>query len=185
MFRLWIALSDANPPKIAMSSMTPLAGRLSQIFTARNYVVFSSTLLSVGLFITAAARSLPMFLLGRAVSGCGSGGLMSTCIILVLDLTSKRRRGLFVGLINAGVTTGVSSGAVLAGLLTQTFGWVRFLRRPKSLADRSSESSSGFRHPCRWFWAQCFSTQCRVNRMTDLIPGRYCRSSLGLTMPEP
>lgn len=108
-----------------MSSITPLAGRLSEIFTPRVYVVFSSALLSLGLFITAAARSLSMFLLGRAVSGCGSGGLMSTSIILVLDLTSKKRRGLFVGLINAGFTTGVSSGAILAGLVTPAFGWVR------------------------------------------------------------
>lgn len=108
-----------------MSSITPLAGRLSQIFSVRSYVVFSSTVLSIGLFITAAARSLGVFLLGRTVSGCGSGGLMSTSIILALDLTSKKRRGLFVGLINAGFTTGVSSGAILAGLLTPAFGWVR------------------------------------------------------------
>jgi MFS family permease len=68
-----------------------------------------------------------VFLLGRAVSGCGGGGLMVTAIILTLDLTSKKRRGLFIGLINVGMTTGVSSGAVLAGLLTPTFGWVCFV----------------------------------------------------------
>lgn len=107
-----------------MSSITPLAGRLSQIFTARKYIIFSSTLLAIGLFITAAAKDLTVFLIGRTVSGCGSGGLMSTTIILVLDLTSKKRRGLFFGIINAAMTTGISSGAVLAGLLAPNFGWV-------------------------------------------------------------
>lgn len=107
-----------------MSSVTPLTGRLSEIFTPRIYVIFSSTLLAIGLFITAAAPTLAVFLLGRAIAGCGSGGLMSIAIILVLDLASPKRRGLCIGLINAGYTTGVASGAVLAGLLTPTFGWV-------------------------------------------------------------
>ncbi|OGE50483.1 hypothetical protein PENARI_c016G06021 [Penicillium arizonense] len=108
---------------IAMSSITPLAGRLSQIFTPRLYVVFSTTLLAIGLFISAAAPTLAVFLLGRAVAGCGSGGLMSTSIILVLDMVSKKRRGLCIGLINCGYTTGVASGAVIAGLLAPTLGW--------------------------------------------------------------
>lgn len=111
--------------KIAMSSITPLAGRLSQIFTPRLYVVFSTTLLAIGLFISAAAPTLSVFLLGRAVAGCGSGGLMSTSIILALDMVSKKRRGLCIGLINCGYTTGVASGAVIAGLLAPTLGWVR------------------------------------------------------------
>ncbi|KAG2417857.1 hypothetical protein HFD88_000956 [Aspergillus terreus] len=142
---------------IAMSSVTPLAGRLSQIFTPRVYILFSCAVLAIGLFITAAAQSLAVFLLGRAVSGCGGGGLMVTAIILTLDLTSKKRRGLFIGLINVGMTTGVSSGAVLAGLLTPTFGWriifwiqapialllgpVQFLAIPPPKEDQPGSSS--------------------------------------------
>lgn len=106
-----------------MSSITPLAGRFSQIFTPRIYTIFSTTLLSIGLFASAAAPDLRTFLVGRVVSGCGSGGLMSTSIILVLEMASKKRRGLCIGLINCGYTTGVASGAVLAGLITPTLGW--------------------------------------------------------------
>jgi MFS family permease len=116
--------------KIAMSSVSPLAGRLCQIFTARNYTLFSVMILSVGLFVTAAARSLPVFLFGRALSGCGSAGVMVTSFILILDLTSKKRRGLFIGLLNVGMTTGISCGAVLAGFLTPVYGWV--CHRPPS-----------------------------------------------------
>ncbi|GFF85780.1 vacuolar basic amino acid transporter 1 [Aspergillus udagawae] len=120
---------------IAMSSVSPLAGRLCQIFTARNYTLFSVTILSVGLFVTAASRSLPVFLFGRTLSGCGSAGVMVTSFILILDLTSKKRRGLFIGLLNVGMTTGVACGAVLAGLLTPVFGWrlIFWVQAPASL----------------------------------------------------
>ncbi|KAJ5106076.1 hypothetical protein NUU61_003423 [Penicillium alfredii] len=120
---------------IAMSSITPLAGRLSQIFTPRLYVIFSSALLAIGLFITAAAPSLAVFLLGRVVAGSGSGGLMSTSIILALTLASQKRRGLCLGLISLGYTTGLASGAVLAGLLTPILGWrfIFWIQAPLSL----------------------------------------------------
>jgi MFS family permease len=106
--------------------MTPVAGRLAQIFTPRNYVLFSCVLLAIGLFITAAAPKLSVFLLGRAVSGTGAGGLMVTGIILTLDLVNKKRRGVFIGIVNFGMTIGVSLGAVLAGLIVPKLGWVSF-----------------------------------------------------------
>lgn len=73
--------------------------------------------------MSASAPNLKYFLAGRVVAGCGSGGLVSTAIILVLEMASKKRRGLCIGLINCGFTTGVASGAVLAGLITPTLGW--------------------------------------------------------------
>ncbi|PYH98079.1 MFS general substrate transporter [Aspergillus ellipticus CBS 707.79] len=111
---------------IAMSSVTPLSGRLAQIFTPRVYILFSCMMLAIGLSVTAVAPTLAVFLLGRALTGCGAGGQMVLAIILTLDLTSKRHRGLFIGMISAGMTIGISSGAVLAGLLVPVYGW-RFM----------------------------------------------------------
>lgn len=54
--------------------------------------------------------------------------------ILVLELVSKRKRGVFMGLINAGFTTGVSLGAVVYGALINKPGWVSFIRRDAGLA---------------------------------------------------
>jgi MFS family permease len=126
---------ETDCSKIAMSSITPLSGRLAAIFSPRLYVICSSFLLALGLFITAAAPTLAVFLLGRAVTGVGSGGLMTAAIILVLDLASPKRRGLCIGLINAGYTTGVASGAVLAGLLTPIVGWVMSSIFPMQIID--------------------------------------------------
>ncbi|KAK0116633.1 hypothetical protein ONS96_012488 [Cadophora gregata f. sp. sojae] len=111
---------------IAMSSTSPLAARLAQIFSPRNCVFAASIFFAIGGVVTSQARNLQMFLLGRAIQGIGGAGIMTVSFILVLELTGKKRRGLFIGLVNAGFTTGVSVGAVVAGALLPVTGW-RFL----------------------------------------------------------
>ncbi|MCJ1438454.1 hypothetical protein MMC27_007844 [Xylographa pallens] len=108
---------------IAMASMSPLAGRLSQIFSPRWCIFISTLIFAIGAFITSGAANLTTFLLGRAITGIGAAGILTLSIILVIELTSKRRRGLFIGLVNTGYTTGVSLGAVIAGALVGPLGW--------------------------------------------------------------
>ena len=83
----------------------------------------SSVIFSIGLLATSKAPSLAAFLVGRVVSGIGAAGILTISIILVLELTGKKRRGLFIGLVNAGYTLGVALGAVIAGTLTPVTGW--------------------------------------------------------------
>ncbi|PSS27452.1 hypothetical protein M430DRAFT_79706, partial [Amorphotheca resinae ATCC 22711] len=111
---------------IAMSSFSPICARLAQIFSPRNCILFASTLFSIGGIVTSRARTLSVFLLGRAISGTGGAGIMTISFILVLELSGKKRRGLFIGLLNTGFTTGVALGAVVAGALLPIRGW-RFL----------------------------------------------------------
>jgi MFS family permease len=110
-----------------MSSCAPVAGRLSQLFSPRKCLFVSAITFSFGGFITSRAPSLAIFLVGRTISGIGGAGILTISIILVLELTGRRRRGLFVGMVNAGFTTGVSLGAVIAGALLPVTGWVRIV----------------------------------------------------------
>lgn len=74
--------------------------------------------------------------------------MMTIALILVLELSSKKKRGLFVGLVNAGFTTGVSFGAVLAGALLPVTGWVRFVAicvEMQNAHDFPRDSCSGFK----------------------------------------
>lgn len=61
--------------------------------------------------------------MGRVVSGIGAAGILTISIILVLEFSGKERRGLLVGLVNAGYTSGVALGAVVAGALLPITGW--------------------------------------------------------------
>jgi MFS family permease len=108
---------------IALTSLIPVAGRLCIIFTPRYYLFASVLVIAIGLLVTSQAGSLTIFLVGRALTGIGAAAITPVALILVADLTSTRRRGLFFGLINVCYTTGVSFGAVLAGALEPALGW--------------------------------------------------------------
>jgi len=86
---------------ISMSSVSPLAGRLAMIFSPAVMVLLSSLCFALGAVATAVAPSLAVFLFGRVLEGIGSGGIMTLCMIFVIQLTSKKRRGLWIGLTNA------------------------------------------------------------------------------------
>ncbi|KAJ4511543.1 hypothetical protein HRR83_004419 [Exophiala dermatitidis] len=121
---------------IAITSITPIAGRISAIFGPRVYLLASIVIQTCGLLATSQARSLSTFLLGRAVTGIGSAAVTPVALILVRELTSERRRGLFFGCINTGYTAGVACGAIIAGALEPLVGWraIFWLQIPFSLA---------------------------------------------------
>ncbi|KUJ11835.1 MFS general substrate transporter [Mollisia scopiformis] len=111
---------------IAASSISPLSARLAQVFSPRVCVLVSSVFFALGGLIASQAQDLTGFLAGRAVQGLGGAGIMTISFILVLELAGKKRRGLYIGLVNTGFTIGVSFGAVVAGALLPVTGW-RFL----------------------------------------------------------
>lgn len=86
----------------------------------------ATSLFAIGGITTSFAYSFPVFLLGRAISGSGAAGIFTISFVIVLELASKKRRGLFIGLVNTGFTIGVSLGAVVAGALLPVMGWVGF-----------------------------------------------------------
>ena len=108
---------------IAVTSVMPLAGRLSQIFTARTYVLGSIVIQCIGLLLTSVANSFLTFILGRVVTGIGSAAVTPVAFILVTEMTSKENRGVFFGCINTAFTSGVACGAIFAGALEPIVGW--------------------------------------------------------------
>ncbi|KAI8174588.1 Efflux pump dotC [Colletotrichum sp. SAR 10_75] len=108
---------------ISMASLAPLFGRLATIFPPRYLVMPLGGCFAVGGVITATAHSFWVLIFGRIVTGMGGAGIMTLSVILVLELVDKKRRGIFVGLVNAGFTIGLSFGAVVYGALLPVIGW--------------------------------------------------------------
>ncbi|CAM1501024.1 Fc.00g101860.m01.CDS01 [Cosmosporella sp. VM-42] len=108
---------------IPMSSLAPVAGRLATIFPPRSLVLPVSVFIALGSLVCARATTFGAFIAGRVIAGLGGAGVLTLAVILVLELTSKKTRGVFVGLVNAGFTLGVSFGAVVYGALLPVIGW--------------------------------------------------------------
>jgi predicted MFS family arabinose efflux permease len=85
---------------------------------------FSTIVIATGTLIVSTSKTFEMFIVGRVVSGTGAGGIFIVASIITIQMTSPERRGLFIGLVNTGMTAGVSLGAVIAGALESRIGWV-------------------------------------------------------------
>jgi MFS family permease len=121
-----------------MSSLSPLAGRLSQIFDPRNCACVSGLIFAVGSLMASQAHDFWFFLFGRAVQGMGAAGIYTLSINLVIYLADKKRRGLFIGGANSGITLGVSLGAVIGGEFVTSIGWVGCLQRSEALLTETA-----------------------------------------------
>jgi MFS family permease len=110
---------------ITLSSVSPLVGRLATIVSSGELLLATSLLFVAGVIVSSQAQSLSVFLLGRVLCGMGGSGTMTLPVILVLQLVSRRRRGLFIGLLNCAFTVGLSTGGVVSGALVGPLGWVR------------------------------------------------------------
>ncbi|PSR75949.1 major facilitator superfamily domain-containing protein [Coniella lustricola] len=108
---------------IVMASASPLAGRLATIFSLATMVLCAAVLFALGAVLSSRAASFAAFVAGRALTGAGGGCIMTLALVLVLQLASRKRRGLFVGMVNAVFTVGVSAGAVVFGALLPVLGW--------------------------------------------------------------
>ncbi|TKA31785.1 hypothetical protein B0A50_01864 [Salinomyces thailandicus] len=108
---------------IAMSALGPLNGKLSSVFSPRICIFASTIILAIGSVLSSLAQSFEAFVFGRAVTGMGASGVFTISIIIVLELTGSKRRGIAIGLLNSGYTVGVAVGATAAGGLLPLVGW--------------------------------------------------------------
>jgi predicted MFS family arabinose efflux permease len=108
---------------VGMASIVPLTGRLSYIVSPRLLMLCATVITGIGTLISGLAPNLAEFLVGRVLGGVGAAGIASVSIILVVQLTSPKGRGLAIGWLNTAFTFGVAAGAVLAGALEPIIGW--------------------------------------------------------------
>ena len=108
---------------IAMSSLGPLNGKLASVFGPRICIFAATVVMAVGSMLSSVANAFEVFILGRVVTGAGASGVLTISIIIVLELTGSKRRGLAIGVLNSGYTIGVAMGATAAGGLLPLVGW--------------------------------------------------------------
>jgi MFS family permease len=121
--RFWVALG-LSMQTIFMAVLGPLVGRLMSDYPMRNLMCLGVCMISLGLFICSQATNVWHLYIGFGM--CVSLGVILTSNMpcnLILAYWFVRRRGVALGISQAGITI---SGVILVPLATYfvvTFGW--------------------------------------------------------------
>ena len=110
---------------VAAAVLTPVFGRLGDMFGKRRLLVISLGVFAAGGVIAALAGGLPLLIAGRVLQGAG-GGIYPLCFGIVRDEFPESRRARAIGLISATVGIGGGLGLVLGGVLVQdaSYHWI-------------------------------------------------------------
>ncbi|KAF8939249.1 hypothetical protein BGZ47_008252 [Haplosporangium gracile] len=117
---------------LTSTAITPLYGKLSDIFGRKSTILVAVALFLVGSLICGAAPNIYVLIFGRAAAGSGAAGMISLTMIIISDVVSMRERGKYQGII--GSMFGLSSviGPLLGGVLAEksTWRWAFYLNLP-------------------------------------------------------
>jgi EmrB/QacA subfamily drug resistance transporter len=103
--------------------VTPLYGKLSDLFGRRPVYQASILVFLVGTVLCGLSQSMNQLVAARAVQGLGGGGLMSLAFIILGDVVSPRERGRYIGVFTAVFTVSAVTGPLWGGVLVDTAGW--------------------------------------------------------------
>ncbi|KXX80343.1 putative HC-toxin efflux carrier TOXA [Madurella mycetomatis] len=108
---------------LAVCVLIPLVGKIYTIFNNKyTYFVFMAVF-QVGSIICAVAKSSHVFIIGRAVNGIGSAGLLSGALLIIFAACSPNIRPVVTSFAMSLISVGAITGPLIAGALTDHVTW--------------------------------------------------------------
>lgn len=111
---------------LAQAAVIPLAGWLSDRFSARRIYLMALALFAAGSALCALASSAPLLVGFRVLQGLGGGMLQPVGMAILYRLAPPDRRGQVMGVFGIPILIGPALGPVLSGWLVQYADW-RFI----------------------------------------------------------
>ena len=108
---------------LTATAMTPLYGKISDIYGRRLSLTVGIWLFLLGALIGALAVNLPMLIVGRAIQGLGSGGLISIPMTILGDLVAPKQRARYYTYFSMTYITSGMVGPIYGGYIAQHFHW--------------------------------------------------------------
>jgi len=128
----WVTTAYLIASTIAMI----VAGRLSDLYGRKPFLVGGTIIFIIGSFVCGAADSMGSLIFARAVQGLGGGTLMGLAFTTVADIFPPSRRGRVMGIMSAAFGISAIFGPTLGGIITDNFdwSWVFYFNVPIGLA---------------------------------------------------
>lgn len=100
-----------------------LWGRIYTFYSPKSVFLSAIAVFEIGSVVCGAAPSSTSFIIGRAIAGMGSAGIMNGAIVILMHTVPLEKRPVYQGLI--GAMFGVASvvGPLLGGVFTESVSW--------------------------------------------------------------
>ena len=108
---------------LASTAVTPLYGKLSDIYGRRPVLLPAISTFVVGSVACALAPSMFILICARGLQGIGGGGLISLAQTIIADIVSPRERGRYQVYIASVFVTSSLAGPVLGGFFAEHVHW--------------------------------------------------------------
>src|SRR5262249_25052539 len=108
---------------IASTAFTPLYGKFADIHGRRAAMLIGVTIYVIGSLLCAASPNMLTLIGGRAVQGCGAGGLVVTANMVLGDIASPKERGRYYTYFSIAFMTAGGSGPALGGFIAEHLHW--------------------------------------------------------------
>lgn len=104
-------------------SLQPSFGKAYSYFSVKRIFLAALVIFEVGSVICAAATSSPMFIIGRAVAGCGAAALFSGGMTIIGFTVPLRKRAIFIAMLSSMFGIASVVGPILGGAFTDNVSW--------------------------------------------------------------
>ena len=108
---------------IASTAVTPLYGKISDIYGRRPTVLFALVVYMLGSVVCLAAPDMLVLICGRVLHGIGGGGMASMGMVVLGDLAAPKDRGKYYAYFSATYTTAGACGPALGGFIAENLHW--------------------------------------------------------------
>lgn len=108
---------------LASTAIVPIAGKLSDLYGRKLFLLIGVSLFVVGSILCGAAASMNQLIIFRGLQGLGAGFSQAMAFTTIADLFPPSRRGRITGLMGAVFGLASVIGPAVGGFLTDGPGW--------------------------------------------------------------